>query len=64
MANNNNSKKNKKTPQYYEAEAYDPSMIKGSRKNKRRSRRHNDKNILKQFPDHADEYFSRHEDMG
>lgn len=64
MANNNNSKKNRNNQPQFEADPYDPQLAKVGRKEKRRSKRHNDKQILRQFPEYADEYFDRREEMG
>jgi hypothetical protein len=64
MANNNNSKKNKSKLPSMQEEPYDPSMVKGTRKEKRRSKRHNDKMVLRQYPEYADDYFDNFEEMG
>lgn len=64
MANNNNSKKNRKKQPQFEADPYDPQLVKGERKEKRRSKRHNDKMVLRQYPEYADDYFDNFEEMG
>jgi|TARA_R110000868_G_scaffold272261_1_gene531521 hypothetical protein len=60
MANNNNSKKNddKNRLSHEQEEPYDSQIAKGFRKEKKRSKRHRDKHILKDFPEVADEYFN------
>jgi hypothetical protein len=64
MASNNNSKKNRNKTPNMEEEPYDPQLAKGGRKEKRRSKRHNDKLVLKQYPEYADEYFDNFEKRG
>jgi len=61
MASNNNSKKNRNQPQHEQGDPYDPQIARSFRKEKKRSRRREDKHILKDFPDAADEYFEREE---
>lgn len=59
------SDKNKKVNQSrQEFEYNDPDANeRGLRKEKRRKKRHNDKMILKQFTEYADDYFETFEEM-
>jgi hypothetical protein len=62
MGEKKNSNKQRERDHY---DVNDPDANeRGLRKEKRRKKRHNDKMILKQFTEYADDYFDNFEEMG